>query len=208
MNALDQRILLFFSLNSSCNQQFVIFEIAFFSLDGLFSIRDHLIFSRELFVYPSKYYLFTYTPRAIWTFESMNSQEHYHMVRNAGQQPPKLKRPVSCKPACFVVIAFMGIIDNQNITKKVTWLRVQYADLRKQGKITKYKISTIQQIESKHYWKGGYAIQLWNTMWCNELNDEQQAPLVPTLLKKNWIGKNFSSSVSRNGLLFRLNFSC
>lgn len=118
MNVLDQRILLFFSLNSSCNQQFVIFEIAFFSLDGLFSIRDHLIFSRELFVYPSKYYLFTYTPRAIWTFESMNSQEHYHIVRNAGQQPPKLKRPVSCKPACFVVIAFMGIIDNQNITKK------------------------------------------------------------------------------------------
>lgn len=118
MNVLDQRIMLFFSLNSSCNQQFVIFEIAFFSLDDLFSIRDHLIFSRELFVYPSKYYLFTYTPRAIWTFESMNSQEHYHIVRNAGQQPPKLKRPVSCKPACFVVIAFMGIIDNQNITKK------------------------------------------------------------------------------------------
>ena len=52
-------------------------------------------------------------------------------------QPSKLKRPVSCKPACFVVIAFTSIIDNQHITKKV-YVYENRQNLRKQAKIQNF----------------------------------------------------------------------
>ena len=63
----------------------------------VFPLRtDLVISSRELFFYPSKNYLFASVHTTIWKFESKNSQEYHHMVRNGVINRPVEKRSIAC----------------------------------------------------------------------------------------------------------------